>query len=1085
MRQKLLCTMKALLVVAMLGGLSLDAWAIPTVFKTYDFDAATDAVSDQTVLSYSGTTKIGSTDCDNLSGSFEGISVQGAGGWHVYHKNQGGTLAGKGYYNNNGGGRLFGLLGLKEGDIVTITVSGGLSTSATNATYDSENSTSTTGIFTMTTDGNFAVSVVRYNYIHKVTIAREYANVITADFENSGTYTNGWTVSNTTTSQLDISGNKKILFRTNKDKTQSTETYDFSSIVSGTTADYILSFDYAFTPTGSSQLQETVMPVLEVYSGTTQLFRIECGGSGGSGVTMSVKNASGTTIGSLTSQERFKNPEASHFYTFTITGNSTDGTTLSIKNSSGAAVALSNSVLNASFLLADKIVSNLHKTSGQEKFPSLAAFDNIIFNAELDNLKSRATTAIAAYTAIKDEIMNSTVYATLDGAHTALASFSEDASILANGGGYLASIIALENAIPDAEESAADFKLLNQLISNANSAALAGYDAPIGATAVYTENADVDAATLITNIRTAITTAGTANENTDITALIVNNSFELGNTYGWTTVASNDTGARNNDSPYTTTDIDGSWQFNTWSQGTPIAQNIGMLPEGQYKLACKVASDGGTVYLTVNDNHNTGTVTTSEGGGTYVDAEYIFSLGETTEVTIGAVGSNDDGSFTADGHWWYKADKFTLTYLGEDLLEKAKTDLKNEINAATTVKNAWSPKVGTTSFKYSSTKYDILVSELSDAAEVAASGSTTVSDYTAAKDDLEAAKDDMANSTQNLPDPDKYYRIFVANNDGTASAYNLNMLYETTKTQVTASATPYPVKITKPDSYYRIETPKGSDLCTDYTATTTAYTNGWEGSNSRCSQLQFILNDNGSITIRGNRGSGTWHVYSASASEGATVTANTGLTGTWIISDAVEVTDVTLAVNAAAGWGTFIAPYDNLTPSTVKAYTVSYTNNNAVFLEENTTGVLSANTPYILSTEEADNVSSTFKGIANNEEDSYTANGLVGLLTASTVPADSYVLQYNDEEIGFYRTTSDITGTANRCFLDLSSVPTEPTSSRATISFGLYNGEANGIAEIEKVRNAGNEAFYNLNGQRIVKPAKGFYVVNGKKVIIK
>ena len=623
--------------------------------------------------------------------------------------------------------------------------------------------------------------------------------------------------------------------------------------------------------------------------------------------------------------------------------------------------------------------------------------------------------------------------------------------------------------------------MLNQLIANANSSAPAGYEAPSGATTVYTENADVDAASLITAIRAAITTAGVANENTDITALIINNSFELGNTYGWTTVASDDTGART----YATTGIDGTYLFNNWAQGTPITQNIGTLPEGQYKLACKVASNGGTIYLKMNDSHDTGTLTEGD-GSSFVDAEYTFSLGEPTEVTIGAVGGDGDGNFTADGHWWYKADKFTLTYLGEDPLEKAKADLNNEIDAATTVKNAWTPKVGTAPFKYASTYYDVLVSELDDAATVATSGSTTVSDYTTAMDELETAKDNMSSSVQNLPDSKKYYRVFVANNDGTASDYNLN-LTKGKIAQVTVTSTPYPVRIIADGTTgrYYAYTPYNNALCTDGNGTD-AYTNNKEKVTARCTSIRITLNDNGTVNLGGYRSSTQTQYYSASASEGSGVTAKTSNTGTWVISDAVDVTDVTLSVNATAGWGTFIAPYDNLTPSTVKAYTVSYKDGSTIFFEENETGVLSANTPYVLSTEEASNVSVSLKGIATNTENSYSSNGLVGLLTAGTVPEDSYILQYNNGKVGFYRTTEDITGTANRCYLDLASVTTTPPTSRAFVSFGIFDdSETNGISSLTPTLSEDARVVYNMNGQRVNAPTKGLYIVNGKKVIMK
>ena len=51
-----------------------------------------------------------------------------------------------------------------------------------------------------------------------------------------------------------------------------------------------------------------------------------------------------------------------------------------------------------------------------------------------------------------------------------------------------------------------------------------------------------------------------------------------------------------------------------------------------------------------------------------------------------------------------------------------------------------------------------------------------------------------------------------------------------------------------------------------------------------------------------------------------------------------------------------------------------------------------------------------------------------------------------------------------------------------TLDFGTGT---TGITEIEKSVNAGNEAVFNLNGQRVAQPKKGLYIVNGKKVIIK
>ena len=157
--RKFTFSFKSLLLAAGLLMGSASAWATPTVIKSWDFLTVSENTENQTALSTmaSGTTTINKTVCDNLTGDYAGIALQGSGGWYF---NYGGKHAYDGLRNNNGGGRLFALLSLKAGDIVDINATGGLPTSATNATYDAESSTEGThGIYTVTSDGNFAISL--------------------------------------------------------------------------------------------------------------------------------------------------------------------------------------------------------------------------------------------------------------------------------------------------------------------------------------------------------------------------------------------------------------------------------------------------------------------------------------------------------------------------------------------------------------------------------------------------------------------------------------------------------------------------------------------------------------------------------------------------------------------------------------------------------------------------------------------------------------------------------------------------------------------------------------------------------------
>ena len=48
-----------------------------------------------------------------------------------------------------------------------------------------------------------------------------------------------------------------------------------------------------------------------------------------------------------------------------------------------------------------------------------------------------------------------------------------------------------------------------------------------------------------------------------------------------------------------------------------------------------------------------------------------------------------------------------------------------------------------------------------------------------------------------------------------------------------------------------------------------------------------------------------------------------------------------------------------------------------------------------------------------------------------------------------------------------------------------FGGETNGIRSIENGKLTIDNSVYNLNGQKVEKPSKGMYIMNGKKVIFK
>ena len=184
---------------------------------------------------------------------------------------------------------------------------------------------------------------------------------------------------------------------------------------------------------------------------------------------------------------------------------------------------------------------------------------------------------------------------------------------------------------------------------------------------------------------------------TDMTAKIVNPSFETGNLDGWTVGNSSDTGVReNSNATYATEGCDGNYLFNTWWQGIPITQTVKDLSNGLYELKALMTNDAITagnqpcLYLLANGGHSE--AFSSENAGKFAEGSIQFYVLDGT-ATIGAVGGNADGSFNADGYYWYKVDNFRLTYLAplpniDDVVIPEGKMSVTAANAITTAKDA-------------------------------------------------------------------------------------------------------------------------------------------------------------------------------------------------------------------------------------------------------------------------------------------------------------------------------------------------------------------------------------------------------------
>ena len=280
----------------------------------------------------------------------------------------------------------------------------------------------------------------------------------------------------------------------------------------------------------------------------------------------------------------------------------------------------------------------------------------------LDDYNTKVTEAQGLY----NSPMNATVLSELKAAVVDPETFTEASEVIA-------AIDLLKEKIAAAETSIAIYEKINEYLTFTQSKVSGDFSSVTAKITNGTYTTLEEGIADIKKVRNAILVNG---EGTDLTAIIDNNSFEMGNTNYWTVNLANDTGARPTDNnTYMMSDSDGDWLFNTWDSGKgyPITQNIGKLPAGKYTLSAVVASSSGKVFLTINDEHVAEGVTSAQGTG--VPVEYTFVLSDETDITIGAV---------ADGGNWYKVDNFQLTK--EQLLVK---DVAIALDANPLVADQW------------------------------------------------------------------------------------------------------------------------------------------------------------------------------------------------------------------------------------------------------------------------------------------------------------------------------------------------------------------------------------------------------------
>ena len=175
----------------------------------------------------------------------------------------------------------------------------------------------------------------------------------------------------------------------------------------------------------------------------------------------------------------------------------------------------------------------------------------------------------------------------------------------------------------------------------------------------------------------------------------------------------------------------------------------------------------------------------------------------------------------------------------------------------------------------------------------------------------------------------------------------------------------------------------------------------------------------------------------------------------------------------ASGKGTYSSPYnlDFTSTSTVSAYTVSALSSTSATLTK-LTQTVPAGTGLIVMGSGSEDISVVTS--ATSVGTNYLhATGTSG----TTVDAGkAYILSS-----GQFHPANAGTIPANKAYLKATDIP----SASGSRSLNLVYEETTGINATQISNDLLSGDYYNLAGQRVTKPSKGLYIVNGKKVIIK
>ncbi|MBQ8968222.1 MAG: hypothetical protein IJ064_00610 [Bacteroidaceae bacterium] len=199
----------------------------------------------------------------------------------------------------------------------------------------------------------------------------------------------------------------------------------------------------------------------------------------------------------------------------------------------------------------------------------------------------------------------------------------------------------------------------------------------------------------------------------------------------------------------------------------------------------------------------------------------------------------------------------------------------------------------------------------------------------------------------------------------------------------------------------------------------------------------------------------------------------------WTLEDA-ETLD--LSLNGPVGgnyYATLCVPFDVTLTTGISAYTLTLNDAETALTMSDALSEVPAGTPVLLKGSSASATVDIGTGYAASP---LTTTSLTGTYVSKSVTGGTdYFLGNYEGTVGFYHWAGS-TLVANRAYFEAGKL----SGGGEVKGFGLEMDDTTvGLSSVPEPLQQENGSVYNLSGQRVAKPVRGLYIVNGKKVVVK